>query len=305
MPLPRAAAPSPCQVEALAAIWFFEGEGTDDPHMRFRGTPSAVNAALRGALYRSLHEGNDTLSVHVADPAGSELRLAGTIELLVGPPQPFAKIPDELRFPVTGLIAITIAIVSTALLAVSRLLEPLFAPDASAAAGAYGLLNEDNDTGWGDGSELHEQRKAHGAPPLGIQLPERIPLERQRELPQGGAHGGSHGGAQGGALAARASSPPRRDSRDATRSPVPSSPIHALSPDVSPPNFGQPQRPGSPPGKPQRPGALPHALPHPGRLPSPRRDRGTSVLSAEQHGVRQEDRGCHDAAVAYVLSGGT
>ena len=259
--------PGVAQAESLSTVWFVEGEGTDDQLMRFRGTPSAVNAALRGALYRSLHEGNDTLSLHIADPAGSELRLAGTIELSVGPPRPFATIPDEIRFPSTGLIAVTIALVSTLLLAVSRLLEaspifaPLFAPEASRAG--FGLLDEDNATA-GDGAPYSHESGIQ----QGIQLPEGIQVE-PREAPQGAAQRAQQG------------SPSHGASRESTRNPIPSSPVHALSPDVSPGHFSQPQRP--------------NALPHPIRLPSPRRDRGGSVSSSKRHSARYEDRSSHDA----------
>ncbi|KAL3910072.1 MAG: hypothetical protein SGPRY_009195 [Prymnesium sp.] len=56
---------------SLPPLWFVEGEGTDDESMRFIGKLSHINEALRGAEYRGLLEGNATLTIAVADPAGA------------------------------------------------------------------------------------------------------------------------------------------------------------------------------------------------------------------------------------------
>ena len=110
--------------EGLGQLWFVEGEGTDDQRMVFRAKPSAVNRALRGAQYRSLHEGNDSLTLAIADPAGSQMRPLGGITLQVGPPRPWAEIPEEVRFPPSGALALLVAGVTTLLLVFSRLVEP-------------------------------------------------------------------------------------------------------------------------------------------------------------------------------------
>ncbi|KAL1523532.1 hypothetical protein AB1Y20_018469 [Prymnesium parvum] len=121
---------------ALGRLWFDEGEGTDDARLTFTGKPSAVNEALGGALYRALHVRNDSLTVVVEDPAGSEGRLVGTVPLLVEQAEPWATAPDELRLPTSGLIAMAVAVGSILLLGGLQLLHLRAGPTS------YGVLDD-------------------------------------------------------------------------------------------------------------------------------------------------------------------
>ena len=51
--------------------------------MRFTALPSALNAALSGCSYVATHQLNDTITVYVADPAGSEYVPLGAFPVTV------------------------------------------------------------------------------------------------------------------------------------------------------------------------------------------------------------------------------
>jgi hypothetical protein len=129
---------------SLQRLAFTLGDGTSDRLMRMSGVPSAVLAALNGATYRAIDEGqNDTVIVSIADPRGSTLSPIGKLEVQVT--SAVTSADDDVGVDVTAAVALWVVIGAVLLLCGVQIfgwLQRCCHPEAAEAAANYRYLRE-------------------------------------------------------------------------------------------------------------------------------------------------------------------